>query len=174
MHLNLRPDLLLCTTARQAGYSAPSLCLHAIGMIARHFMHVITLRVPQQDAERHALQGGLAYAQGDLEVATASMLDLLHSTDAARAEERALALSNLGCLAARERQHNVALLCFTRALSVSKVSPAINLTLPCHAELTSTPTGSNDPENSDGWVPMCMFRTLTHSQSLDGTCCICV
>ncbi len=75
------------------------------------------------------MQGGLAYAQGELEMAKASMLDLLHSQCAAGAEDRALALSNLGCLAARERQHNVALLCFSRTLSVSKVSSSINLTL---------------------------------------------
>ena len=85
--------------------------------------------VPWQEAYRHAMQGGLAYAQGDVEVAKGSMLDLLSSAHAASAQDRAVALGNLGCLVARDWQHNLALLCFSRALSISKVITSINMIL---------------------------------------------
>ena len=82
------------------------------------------------------MQGGLAYAKGDLEAAKASMLEMLRSTSAESAQDRAMALSNLGCLAARERHHNVALLCFSRALSISKVHIASGYFVPVHPELS--------------------------------------
>ena len=74
-----------------------------------------------QAAQLESLRGGLAFARGNLAAAKGSMADAVCEAADRDLHTRAIALSNLGCVAGREGQHNVALLCFSHALSAPTV-----------------------------------------------------